>query len=148
MMQGCVILSSFSFISPLSSSTHGAGRRSFCRRGVGAGQTSIGDPQSFPKAGTASGSIRSDRRWIVCTLDAAWAHHPLRNYTQAFDSVKLAPRPEDTKVPPAVLAHVAEEAGPKGTQPENHRSGSPDETTQSHLGLSPNRTADLLGVRH
>ena len=49
----------------------------------------------------------SERIVALCTFDASRAHHPLRNYTQAFDSVELAPRPEGTKVPPAVLTQAS-----------------------------------------
>ena len=63
-------------------------------------------PQSFPKASTESKSVRSDRRWFLCTVDASPAHHPFSNDTQAFDSIEFASRPEDTKVPPAVFTQA------------------------------------------
>jgi hypothetical protein len=71
----------------------------------------------------------------VCTADASQPPDPIRNRIEAVNAFEPPSSSEKPEISPVVLNQVTEEAGPKGTQPGNHRNGSPDETTQFHLAV-------------
>ena len=127
----------------------GSWRRPFCRRGVGSRQTSTPDPQSLRKRSPNLRSIRSHRRRFVCALDASRPPDPFSNCTETFDSVEPPPGPEEPKVSPAVLIQAPSVSpDPKGPSKELIKAVVEMKQRNPILGLSANRTADRLGVRH
>ena len=54
------------------------------------------------------------------TAHASQPPDPFRNRIETINSLEPPSSAEEPEVPPAVLAQVTEEAGPKGTEPGTH----------------------------
>src|SRR2546428_7206789 len=121
-------------------------RRAFCCRRIRSRQATTPDPQSFPAAVTEFARIRSHRRRLMCAPDASRSADPFRNRIETIHALGRPSSAEKSEISPAVLAQVTEETGPTGTPPGNHCSGRPNETTESHLGLSADRSTDRFGL--
>ena len=97
---------------------------------------------------TEPARIRSYRRWLVCAAHSSWPADPFRYRIETINALEVPSSAEKPEISPTVLAQGTEEAGPKGTQPRSHCSGRPNETTESHLGLSADRSTDRYGLRY
>ena len=143
----CAISSSFSSMSSVRSLL-GSGRHPFCRCRVRSHQATTADPQSIAAAITQSTFFRSPCCRAVCSSDSSRPSDPFRNRSEAFDSLKSSPSSEESKVSATPLTQGKAQARSKGTVQRTHRSRCPNQTTQSHVGLSTNCSADCLGFQH
>src|SRR3989442_687347 len=123
------------------------GARSVVTR-IHSGQAATVDPQSFPETVAKSARNRSHCCRLVCSPHPSRQADSFGYRIEAVNSLALPSSTEEPKVPLVVLAQATEEAGPKATQPGGDCSGRPNETTESHLGLSSDRSTDRAGFRH
>jgi putative transposase len=100
------------------------------------------------ETGAESPPYRSRRRWRVCAPRAPEAAGPFGDCLEARHAPPPSSSAEDSKISPAVLGHSTAETGPAGTQPRCGGRRSRHETARSDVGMSTNRAADRLGLRH
>ena len=127
--------------------TYGPGRRPLRGRGVRSRRAATPDPESIPTAGAQAPGIRPFRRRIVRSLHASCSPDPFCNRTETLNPIGPPPRPDTAKVPRAVLAKTRAQARAKGAVQRSHQRHCRNETTQSLLGLSPNRSATCPGLQ-
>src|SRR5437588_2777836 len=85
-------------------------------------------------------------RRLAGALGTSHSSAPFRNRSEAFDTAWPSQSLEQAKVPRAVLPESPSEARPERAEHRAHPCGRRNETTESQLGLSANRSTDRLGV--
>src|SRR5262249_28018815 len=111
-------------------------------------QAPVAHPQWGAETGAKSPADRSRRRWLVCVPGATEPAGPFRDCLEARHTLAPASSAQDSEIPPAVLLHNTEEAGPERAEPRRGDRRRRHETAESNVGVSTNRAADRLGLRY
>src|SRR6516165_5839806 len=73
---------------------------------------------------------------------------PVRHCPETLHPLEAPSSAEEAAISPAVLVRGAEEAGPQGTQPGRRGGRRRHETSESDVGVPPDRAIDRPGLRH